>query len=70
MDGDAAIGDWAREIADREAHEARRAVREALLSGVGSAGALHALRRRMSRLTPDQQEWMIRAIVEVDETAA
>ena len=65
-----AIDAWARDIAVGEAPRVRRAVRDVIVAGGGCALALHEVRRRLSRLTPEQHCLVVAAIVEVDESAA
>lgn len=62
MDSVLDIDVWAREIAMHEAAAVRSAVRDAIAAGCGAVGALHAVRRRMSRLTPAQQEIVVEEI--------
>lgn len=65
-----AIDAWARDVAVSEARRLRRAVRDVMFAGGGGAVALHLVRRRLSRLTPEQHCLVVAAIVEVDESAA
>ncbi len=65
-----AIDVWARDVAASEAPRVRSAVRDVLVAGGGCALALHVVRRRLSRLTPQQHNLVVAAIVEVDESAA
>ena len=70
VDTEIAIDSWARDVAVGEALRVRSAVREAMLSGSGSAAALHEVRRRLARLTPEQHALVVAAIVEANEPAA
>ena len=65
-----AIDVWARDNAVSEAPRMRRAVRDVIVAGGGCAVALHVVRGRLSRLTPEQHGLVVAAIEEVDETAA
>ena len=65
-----AIDVWARDVAVREAPRVRRAVQDVIVAGAGCAVALHVVRRRLSRLTPEQHGLVVGAIEEVDESAA
>jgi hypothetical protein len=65
-----AIDAWARDVAVSEAPRLRRAVRDVIVAGAGGAVALHVVRCRLSRLTPEQHCLVVAAIVEVDESAA
>jgi len=65
-----AIDAWARDVAVSEAPRVRRAVQDVIAAGGGGAMALHVVRRRLSRLTPEQHGLVVAAIVEVDESAA
>ena len=64
------IDAWARDVAVGEAPRLRRAVRDAIVAGAGGAVALHVVRRRLSRLTPEQHGLVVAAIEEVHESAA
>jgi hypothetical protein len=65
-----AIDSWARDIAVNEARRVRGVVRDAMLAGGGCAAALAEIRRRLDRLTPEQHDLVVAAIVEADESAA
>ncbi len=65
-----AIDVWAHDVAVREAPRVRRAVQDVIVAGGGCAVALHVVRRRLSRLTPEQHGLVVGAIEEVNETAA
>jgi hypothetical protein len=65
-----AIDAWALDVAVREAPRVRHAVRDVIVAGGGCAVALHVVRRRLSRLTPEQHGMVVAAIEEVHESAA
>lgn len=56
------IDAWATEVAAAEAVALREAVREVIMAGGGLAGALDEVRRRLSRLTPEQRETVVDVI--------
>ncbi len=65
-----AIDAWARDVAVSEAPRVRRAVQDVIVAGGGCAVALHVVRRRLARLTPDQHGLLVAAIGEAYESAA
>jgi hypothetical protein len=65
-----AIDTWARDVAVNEAPRVRAAVRDVIVAGGGGNVALHVVRRRLARLTPEQHGLVVAAIGEVDESAA
>lgn len=56
------IDAWAREVAAAESVAVRAAVREAMTSGAGGYSALHEVRRRLARLTPEQRALVVDGI--------
>ena len=61
------IDAWARDVAVGEAPRLRRAVRDAIVAERGAV-ALHVVRRRLSRLTPEQHGLVVAAIEEVHDS--